>query len=43
MTSLHNSAKRPRARFTCKKTHCESCGEWLEGYDTCSQCGRINL
>ena len=25
-----------------KKTHCESCGEWLEGFDTCSQCGRIN-
>lgn len=25
-----------------KKTHCESCGEWLEGFDMCSQCGRIN-
>ncbi len=24
------------------ENHCESCGEWLEGFDTCSQCGRIN-
>ncbi|MGI8720551.1 MAG: hypothetical protein ACR2KF_08525 [Nitrososphaeraceae archaeon] len=23
--------------------HCESCGEWLEGFDQCSQCGRINI
>jgi hypothetical protein len=31
------------AQFTKKKrTHCESCGEWLENYDICSQCGRIN-
>lgn len=22
-----------------KKTHCSTCGEWLEGFDTCSQCG----
>jgi hypothetical protein len=22
--------------------HCQGCGEWLEGFDTCSQCGRIN-
>jgi hypothetical protein len=25
-----------------KITHCESCGEWLKGFDQCSQCGRIN-
>ncbi len=25
-----------------KRTHCETCGEWLEGFDTCSQCGRID-
>ncbi len=25
-----------------KRTHCQNCGEWLEGMDTCSQCGRIN-
>jgi hypothetical protein len=25
------------------KNHCKSCGEWLEGYDICSQCGRINV
>ena len=25
-----------------RRTHCKSCGEWLEGYDTCSQCGMIN-
>ena len=24
------------------KTHCESCGEWLGGFDQCDQCGRIN-
>ncbi len=43
MTSsfLHSSIKRPR--FTTKRQRCESCGEALEGYDTCSQCGRINL
>jgi len=26
-----------------KKTHCESCGEWLDGFDACSECGSINL
>jgi hypothetical protein len=25
-----------------KPTHCESCGEWLEGFDVCGSCGRIN-
>ena len=25
-----------------KRTHCESCGEWLEGFDMCPECGRIN-
>jgi hypothetical protein len=25
-----------------KKTHCQSCGECLQGFDTCDQCGRIN-
>jgi hypothetical protein len=29
-------------QFTKKKTHCESCGEWLENFDICSSCGRIN-
>jgi hypothetical protein len=24
------------------RDHCESCGEWLEGFDVCDQCGRIN-
>jgi hypothetical protein len=23
-------------------THCQGCGEWLDGFDICSQCGRIN-
>jgi hypothetical protein len=23
-------------------THCQGCGEWLQGFDTCDQCGRIN-
>jgi hypothetical protein len=22
--------------------HCESCGEWLEGFDTCLECGHLN-
>jgi len=22
--------------------HCQGCGEWLHGFDTCDQCGRIN-
>ena len=22
--------------------HCICCGEWLEGFDTCSECERIN-
>lgn len=35
----------PREVEECemKKTHCESCGEWLDGYDICSSCGRINV
>jgi len=28
-------------QFTKKKTHCEGCGEWLEGIDICSECGRL--
>jgi hypothetical protein len=24
-----------------KNTHCESCGEWLDSYDICGACGRI--
>lgn len=24
------------------KTHCSGCGECLEGYDMCQECGRIN-
>ena len=31
-----------KANYQRKKTHCESCGEWLEGFDFCDQCGRIN-
>lgn len=32
------------AQFEKKKpTHCQSCGEWLQNFDTCDQCGRINL
>jgi len=31
------------ALITKEETHCQSCGEWLEGYDTCSECGRVNL
>jgi len=37
----HNS-KRREANGTMKKTLCDSCGEWLEGFDQCSECGRIN-
>jgi hypothetical protein len=29
-------------QFTKKRTHCNGCGEWLENYDICSSCGRIN-
>jgi hypothetical protein len=25
-----------------RRSTCEGCGEWLEGYDMCSACGRIN-
>jgi hypothetical protein len=25
-----------------KNTHCQSCGEWLDNSDICSECGRIN-
>ena len=38
---MQNTKKRPR--FSTKRTRCETCGEALDGYDTCSQCGRINL
>jgi hypothetical protein len=24
-----------------EKTHCSSCGEWLDGYDICQECGII--
>ena len=42
MTStLQNTTKKPR--FSTKKQRCESCGENLDGYDTCDRCGRINL
>jgi hypothetical protein len=30
------------AQFIKKKTHCKTCGEWLENFELCSQCGRIN-
>jgi hypothetical protein len=30
------------SQFSKKRTHCIGCGEWLEGLDTCSECGRIN-
>ena len=25
-----------------RNTHCIRCGEWLQGFDMCSECGRIN-
>jgi len=28
--------------FERQFTHCQNCGEWLEGFDTCPECGRIN-
>jgi hypothetical protein len=31
-----------KGNYRRKKTHCSGCGEWLEGFDQCSQCGRIN-
>jgi len=31
------------AQFNETRTHCEFCGECLEGFDQCSECGRINL
>ena len=24
------------------KNHCKGCGEWLQGFDMCPECGRIN-
>lgn len=30
------------AQFKETRTHCEGCGEWLQGFDQCDQCGRIN-
>jgi hypothetical protein len=30
------------AQFKETRTHCEGCGEWLQGFDICDQCGRIN-
>lgn len=30
------------AQFKEKRTHCESCGEYLGNYEICDQCGRKN-
>lgn len=30
------------AQFKETITHCQSCGEWLQGFDQCDQCGRIH-
>jgi len=30
-----------KGNYQRKRTHCESCGEWLDGSDICSECGRI--
>ena len=30
------------AQFEERKSHCSGCGEWLEGFDMCQECGRIN-
>jgi len=27
--------------MTQDKNHCKSCGEWLQGFDTCGACGMI--
>jgi ribosomal protein L32 len=26
-----------------KAEHCNSCGEWLDGYDLCPECGMIQV
>jgi len=31
-----------KGNYQRKRTHCESCGEWLDNQDICSECGRIN-
>jgi hypothetical protein len=27
--------------MTYEETHCKSCGEWLDGFDKCPECGMI--
>ena len=31
-----------KGNYQRKKTHCEYCGSWLQGFDSCDECGRIN-
>ena len=31
-----------KGNYGRRRSHCETCGEWLEGFDQCSQCGRVN-
>jgi ribosomal protein L32 len=26
-----------------KKSHCQKCGEWLEGNSVCDECGEISI
>jgi len=33
---------KPESSYGRKETHCESCGSWLQGFDICDECGRIN-
>jgi hypothetical protein len=28
--------------MTSEETHCQKCGEWLEGFTVCSECGFDN-
>jgi hypothetical protein len=31
-----------KGNYGRNKTHCIGCGEWLQGFDMCPECGRIN-
>jgi hypothetical protein len=28
-------------KLSVKQTHCAKCGEWLEGYEVCPECGHL--
>ena len=39
---LEEEEHKLKGNYQRKKNHCQGCGNWLEGYDMCDECGRIN-